>query len=631
MSPGLTHNRPIRIGGASGGFSDRRHAIPRMARTAEVDVIVGDWLAEMTMTEHGVGKHRRLATGKSQDPKQLALADQLEDAQFSVNFLDCFEPAIPDLKRNKIKLAVNAGSCDTEILAHLVKQMCENAGHPMNVAWVEGDDVIDRIKELSANGEKFRSLNRGKDINLNAWGFEPISAQAYLGGLGIAEAFRQGADIVICGRVADAAPTVGAAAWWHGWNADNIHELAGALVAGHLIECSGYVTGANYSGFKKMLRANKHLDMGFPIAEVDYNGECVVTKEKDTGGLVDVGLVTSQLIYEIQGPLYYNSDVTADIENVQVEELEENRVRFWGVKGLPPPPTTKVGITANAGWQAEYHVFFVGLDMEEKARWTEEHVRESLGDMAEKLSLLKFHLNGTSPVDAPNQDAATVDFKIFAQGRDYEMFDMENPHSFGRKTMVCILESAPGASLSNDLRQIVPKPFQEYYVALFPQSSINHRVHLLYDDSRIIDIDAPKNTVTHPRQQKSYETSDPIDLSQFETVRAPLGHVVMGRSGDKATDANVGLFVRHDDEWDWLRTLLSTDKIKEMLRVEYKGKPIDRFELPHLKCVHFLLHDHLERGYSSTSTYDTLGKNVVEFLRATTVDVPKKFLDRGKI
>jgi hypothetical protein len=209
MSPSATNRRPVRVGGASGGFSDRRFAIPRMAKVNECDVIVGDWLAEMTMTEHGVGKARQLKEGV-RDQKR-SLAESAENAMFSVNFLDCFEPAIADLKKNEIKLAVNAGSCDTEVLALLVTKMCEDAGHPMNVAWVEGDDVLDKVKSLLASGEEFQTLNRGLNIGLKDWGFEPIAAQAYLGGLGIAEALRSGADIVICGRVADAAPTVGAA------------------------------------------------------------------------------------------------------------------------------------------------------------------------------------------------------------------------------------------------------------------------------------------------------------------------------------------------------------------------------------------------------------------------------------
>lgn len=183
------------------------------------------------------------------------------------------------------------------------------------------------------------------------------------------------------------------------------------------------------------------------------------------------------------------------------------------------------------------------------------------------------------------------------------------------------------------MRQAEGKPYYEYWVTLFPQSGINHRVHCLFGENRITAMSVPPKTQEYPRQQLSYETKDPVDLSSFgETVRAPLGYVVLGRGGDKASDCNNGFFVRHDDEWDWLRSLLTIDKIKELLGPEeYVGKPIDRFEIPHLKAVHFLLHDHLDRGYNACSTYDTLGKNCMEYLRAKTVDIPKKFLDRGKI
>lgn len=170
-------------------------------------------------------------------------------------------------------------------------------------------------------------------------------------------------------------------------------------------------------------------------------------------------------------------------------------------------------------------------------------------------------------------------------------------------------------------------------MALLPQSDLNVRVHNLYDDNKITDIAPPKVTQEYPRQQNSYETKDPVDLSSFgETVRAPLGYVVLGRGGDKASDCNNGFFVRYDDEWDWLRSLLTIPKIIELLGPEeYKDKPIDRFEIPHLRAVHFLLHDHLDRGYNACSTYDTLGKNALEYMRAKTVDIPKKFLDRGRV
>lgn len=206
MSPAA--KRPIRIGGASGGFSDRVHAIAQLAKGKECDVIMGDWMSENTMTLHGAAKianQSKKALGKDAPIEELA-----KNATFAQNFIDCFIPAIPDLSKNGLKLAVNAGASDTEILAKYVTKLCEDAGYPMKVAWVEGDDVTDAVAKLTANGEQFESLMHGK--KLEEWGFEPVCAQAYLGGLGIAEAFRQGADIVICGRVADAAPAIGAAA-----------------------------------------------------------------------------------------------------------------------------------------------------------------------------------------------------------------------------------------------------------------------------------------------------------------------------------------------------------------------------------------------------------------------------------
>lgn len=190
-----------------------------------------------------------------------------------------------------------------------------------------------------------------------------------------------------------------------------------------------------------------------------------------------------------------------------------------------------------------------------------------------------------------------------------------------------------GASLGNDMRQAEGKPYYEYWVALLPQSELHHNVHLLFNDNAIIPIPAPTKTQVYKRQQPSYETASPVDLSTFgPTVRAPLGYVVLGRGGDKASDCNNGFFVRHDDEWEWLRSFLTIEKIKELLGPqEYKGKPIDRFEIPNIRAVHFLLHDHLDRGFNSCSTYDTLGKNCMEYLRAKTVDIPKKFLDRGRV
>ncbi|KAJ2904383.1 DUF1446-domain-containing protein [Zalerion maritima] len=625
MSPSSTPRCPVRIAGCSGGFTDRSRAITRLASDPEVNAVIGDWLSEMTMTVHGSGKARRLKEGQEGSKTHLTLEERKKFAMYAETFLQCFEPAIEPLARNKCKLAVNAGASDTELLAEVVKSMCAEKGHPeLKVAWVEGDDATEQVNKLIKNGEKFESLMHGKA--LEELGLEPICAQAYLGGLGIAEALRQGADIVICGRVADAAPVIGVAAWWHGWGREQFDELAGALVAGHLIECSCYVTGGYYSGFRDLMNDGRHINMGFPIAEVDYKGECDLVKEKDTGGCVTVGSCASQLLYEIQGPWYYNCDVVADLRGIKMEQVDQDRVRVIGVKGMPPPPTTKVGITHPAGWQAEWHIFYCGLDCDLKCKMTEDQILYALGEDVDKFSMLKFHQNGSSPFDAENQDLATVDFRVFAQSSDYEIMRPDVPEGFNRRVLEVFLQSAPGASLSNDLRQVVPKPYYEYWVSLMPQSELKHTVHLLYTPAKgtksSIPMSAPTNTKVYPKQQPSSpETVNPVSLSSFgETVRAPMGYVVAGRSGDKASDCNVGFFVRHDDEWDWLRSFMTIEKVKELLGPqEYKGKPVDRFEVPGIK------------GYNACSTYDTLGKNACEYMRAKTVDIPKKFVDRGRI
>ncbi|KAF2803047.1 DUF1446-domain-containing protein [Mytilinidion resinicola] len=630
MSPSRDTKRAVRIAGCSGGFTDRALAITRMAGDPDVDVVIGDWLSEMTMTLHGSGKQKKLAKGESQ---KLPLEERMKGAMYADTFLQCFEPAIPNLVKNGTKLAVNAGASDTELLAEVCVKMLndQNAGH-LKVSWIEGDEVTPQVNKLIAKGEKFESLMHGK--KLEEWGMEPVCAQAYLGGLCIAEAFRDGADIVICGRVADAAPVIGAAAWWHDWKVDQYDGLAASLIAGHLIECSAYVTGGYYSMFKDLIKANKHVNMGFPIAEIESHGDFNLAKEKDTGGCMTVASATSQLLYEIQGPLYYNCDVVADITNIKMEQIGEDHVRVTGIKGLPPPPTTKIGITAPAGWQCEWHMFICGLDIEEKCKITEGQIRYAMGEEnIKRFTCLNFHQNGSSVIDGRNQDVATVDFRIFAQSNDPELLRPDIPNAFNRWCLEVFLQSAPGLSLSNDLRQIVPKPYYEYWVALMPQSEINLNVHNLFGEKTVRNLGFPKVTKEYPRQQTSYETSNPVSLDSFgETVRAPLGYIVAGRSGDKASDCNVGFFVRHDDEWDWLRSFLTIDRIKELLGPqEYKGKPIDRFELPNINAVHFLLHDHLDRGYNACSTYDTLGKNAGEYMRAKTIDMPKKFLDRGRI
>lgn len=293
------------------------------------------------------------------------------------------------------------------------------------------------------------------------------------------------------------------------------------------------------------------------------------------------------MLYEIQGPLYYGSDVTALLEGVKMTQIAPDRVLVTGVKGKPPPRTTKVGLTAFGGYQAEFHIYLCGLDLEHKAEWTEKQIRYSAGEAAKELSCFKFSLNGYCPDNPRNQDVATVDLRVFVQTKNRDLVSAStlDVPGFNRWCMDNGLQGCPGWTLGNDQRQSEGKVYYEYYVTLLPQAEVQHRVVLPWQSNTVVDISPCQNTVDYPRDQPSYDTKDPVDLKEFgPTTRGPLGWVVGGRSGDKASDANVGFYVRHDDEWDWLRSLLSIDKVKYLLDEEYVGGKVERFEIPGIRA-----------------------------------------------
>jgi hypothetical protein len=479
-------------------------------------------------------------------------------------FLRAFKEAFSDLAKHKIKLIVNAGASDTPGLhEEVVKVIQESSVQGYTSAWIEGDSVLDKVLSLKDTTD-FVSLDGSKSLSDFTNKFEPIFAHAYLGGLGIAKALEH-ADVIICGRVSDASMVVGPSVWWHRWNRRDLHPLANALVAGHLIECSNYVCGGNFSGFKSI---ENWRDIGYPIAEIDATGQVIITKEKNSGGQVTPQTCTAQLVYEIQGPWYYNSDVTADITEIGFEYLAKDRVRLTGVKGMLPPPTTKVGVTALGGYQAEVHYFLVGLDIDQKAKMLEEQIRHMLAPYSSRFTLLDFSVLGVPAQNPQSQRSATVDLRILAQGRTKE--DIGTVAFLG-PISDCQMQTYPGATLRLDLRLGSPKPIYEYFPTLFPQDQLNHKVNLMDGQSFIIDAPGHSGTKTYPRQQPSKDSSPSTSKSEGATIFSPLGYAVHGRSGDKGSNANVGFWVRHQDEYEWLKSLLSIEKLKALLGEEYSG------------------------------------------------------------
>lgn len=573
-----------------------------------IDVLVGDWMSEANMTARA----------------NVKLNGQME--AYEPTFLEALDPALPHIARYGVKVAVNAGASDTKKLHDVVTKLVASKGLNLSVAWISGDEVLPQLLAAQESGESpFENICTGQ--RLDDWQFEPMYAQAYLGGLGIAKAFERGADIVLCGRVSDASPLIGAAYWWHKWQRSDLDQLANAFVAGHLSECSSYSTGGNYTGFKD-LECLGWGNIGYPIVEIAESGEVVITKNKGSGGEMSVNTLTSQFLYEIQGPWYFNSDVTAVLDNISFEYISENRVALRGVKGALPPSTTKVGITAKPIYQAEMHWFLTGLDIPAKARMMEQLIRDQMGTDVDNFTHLSFQTIGHSADDPTTQNAATVDFRVIAQARRVEYL---TPSKFLRSCIDPIMCAYPGATPHLDLRQAFPKEVFEYYVTLLPQSAIEHKVYLASGET--IDISPPAESRVWPKQQPTQDvTAAPENLGSFgATVRAPLGTIVHARSGDKGSDCNVGFWVRHQDEYAWLQSLLSIQFMQQLLAEEYSGKRIERCEFPGLRAVHFLLKDHLDRGVSCTSSIDFLGKNCAEFLRARLVDIPIRLLARGRI
>ncbi|KAK1142503.1 hypothetical protein N8T08_007865 [Aspergillus melleus] len=561
------HQTPIRIGNVSGATGDHPQAMSRMLRSGTVDVITGDWLSEMNIAWNAIEK-QEVDAGLG----------------YENGFFDQLDECLDEIMQRSVKVVTNAGALNTAALFGKVKDLCERRGYgDCVVAMVLGDDLSEFVK-----GEKGREeivhLD-DPDMTLEKWEFDPCCATVYIGCWGIVEALRSGAQIVICGRCTDASPVMGAAAWWHGWGEEQYAELAGSLVAAHLIECGPYVVGANFSGFKNFMPGL--VDLGFPVAEIDASGCCVIGKTNEGGGHVTKETVTAQLLYELQGHLYLNPDVVADLSDVTVEQQpgEVNRVRVQGVKGLPRPSTTKVMVAAKGGFQAEATFYINGLDVEEKAAMMKAQLAHIFQDS--NFSKLNIELLGTAASNPQSQQSGTVSLRVFAQARRKEDIDEKK---FKVPIYALRMQSYPGYHMNLDFRTMSPRPFMEMFPGLIPIADIDHRVQM--STGEVLHIDTPKSGVsTYPVARPSSDTAHPADLLAFgPTELAPLGSILHARSGDKGDNSNIGFFVRHEDEYDWLRSALSVSRLKQLLGDDwFRSDPqrrVERVEFPKILAVH---------------------------------------------
>jgi hypothetical protein len=573
----------LRVGNCSGFYGDRLSAMRELLEGAEdgqsVDVITGDYLAELTM----------LILGK----------DQLKDSSlgyartFVRQVTDCLQLAL----EKGVKIVANAGGLNPAGLVDKLTEVAQGLGLSPRIAWVDGDNLAPRASELALG--------------------EALTANAYLGAFGIARALEAGADIVVTGRVTDASVVVGPAIWRFGWSAEQYDELAGAVVAGHVIECGTQASGGNFSGFLDLPRDAEPL--GFPIAEINADGSFVVTKHPGTGGLVSVDTVTAQLMYEVQSEHYLGPDVTVDLTTIELAPAGDDRVRVSGVRGQAPPSQLKVCLNELGGFRNQMEFVLTGLDIEAKAEWLRAQLDERID--AASVSWSMGRLPGP---DSETEEGASCLLRCTVKDDNAAVAGK----AFTGAAVELALGSYPGFTMTAPPGPA--SPYGVYRPAYVDRDVVTHTVHLP-DGSTEVIVDPPVAAQPEVVTKEDKRVAPAIDGLSDDAItrRVPLGTFVHARSGDKGGDANLGLWVRSGkrqaERAQWLAHFVSVDRMRQLVP-EAADLDIEVFALPNLHGVNVLIHGLLGEGVAASTRFDPQAKALGEWLRSRLVSIPEELL-----
>ncbi|KAI0153680.1 hypothetical protein BJ166DRAFT_565058 [Pestalotiopsis sp. NC0098] len=608
--------RPARVANCSGYHGDPAIAMYRQATLGDVDFITGDYLAEVNIANNA----EAYAQGKHTGYEETAW--------------EGLRQTIDVIADKRIKVAINGGALNPQGLALRVAELAAEKGYDLRIAYVSGDDVLSKLgKHMPQTQDEalphFDSNNRRVTLTAENFLFakegqpprEIVSANAYLGAHSIYEAFREGADIVICGRVSDASPVIACAWYWWSWTIENYDQLAGALIAGHLIECSTYVSGGNFAGFDAF-DIEQFVDPGFPIAEIDRDGTFVVTKHQGTAGMVTVDTCRCQLIYELQGNVYLNSDVKAYLDGVKIQQVGEDRVHISGIRGGPPPETTKLSVFYKGGYEMQALFNATGYGFDRKFDLFSKQVRYFMGEEAlKKLDILEFQKIGVPAADPSNQNSSTGYFRIFAQSTDAQALV-----AITSAIRDISLKHFSGFHSSLDMRTAIPRPYLAYYPALLPQTDLREEVGFVNVKDTTSFRTEPPTKFEPLAERESYDTKSPVPI-EGPVRKIRLGDVALGRSGDKGGNLNFGLFVQKQDQWDWLRSYMTLSRVQELFADDWQPDySIERVEFPGIFVVHFVVYGILGRGVSSSKRLDGFGKGFIDYFRDKVIEVPVSIL-----
>ena len=584
---------PIRIANCSGFYGDRLSAAAEMVNGGSIDVLTGDWLAELTMLILARTRSRRPGGG------------------YARSFVKQMEQVMGTCLESGIKVVSNAGGLDPRGCAQAVADVAERLGLNPRIAYVEGDDLMARLTPGATDAVTLRSFTAGEPMTDTS---RLITANAYLGGWGIAEALHRGADIVVTGRVTDAAVTCGPAAWHHDWAVNDFHALAGAVAAGHVIECGTQATGGNYSFFTEVPGMAR---TGFPWAEIAADGSSIIGKHDGTGGEVTVGTVTAQLLYEIDAPGYLGPDVTARFDTIRLAQAGVDRVRMDSVQGEPPPPTLKVATNELGGFRSEINVALTGLDIEAKAALVHDAFWRACPHEPDEYAKVTERVVRSDKTDPATNEEATAVWRL-------TVFD-HNEDRLGRTLSDAMNELAlatiPGMFSPGSAAR--PRAFGIYRPATVAAEAVPQYVTFLDGECTVIDPVPPGSAGSCSPVPSPAPAAAGRDWGP--TVRAPLGRVVGARSGDKGGNANLGVFTRSLEAFEWVDSFLSTRRLGELLP-EAAPLRVDRHRLPNIWSINFVIHGLLGDGVAASDRQDPQAKSLGEWLRARVVDVPETLL-----
>ena len=581
----------IRIANCSGFFGDRLSAAREMVQGGPIDALTGDWLAELTMLI--LSRIQAKAPG----------------AGYARTFVTQMEEVMGECLDKNIKVVSNAGGLNPQGCADAVQEIADRLGLNPSIAYVAGDDLAPRLGELIEAGNDFSHLDTGESLGELA--DRIVTANAYIGCWGIVEALNQGADIVVTGRATDAAVVAGPAAWYHGWQRDDWDALAGAIVAGHVIECGGQATGGNYSFFTEI---EDLTYPGFPWADVYSDGSSVIGKHDGTGGEVSIGTVTSQLLYEIQSERYFNPDVVSRFDTIQLEELERDRVKISGTRGEPAPKQLKVAMNYQGGFRNQISIGLTGLDIEAKAELIERQFWNACPYEPEDYESVVRKYLPTHKVNPDTNEEAVAVYKIIVKDPDERKVGRAFSNA-GTEIGLCSIPGMFGTGGGPGPGQ----PFGVYWPALIDSELVPMEVVV---DGKLSVVD---NTPYSTSEEIAASAPELLDVVSGPTQLAPLGALFGTRSGDKGPNANLGIFARTPEAFAWLSSYLSINKLKELMP-EAEERKIDRYDLPNLLSLNFIFHGLLEEGVAASTRQDPQAKALGEYLRAKVVEIPKYLL-----